>query len=528
MQYEYVFAYLRLSNDDIDKEDVSNSIKNQKLLIEYFVRNHEELKEAEIIFFVDDGYSGANFNRPDFKKMMEQLKRSSKSCCIVVKDLSRLGRDTVTTQDLIEKVFPFLQVRFIAINDYYDSSTGIRDNKETEVKFKNLINGIYPEICSKNIKQVVRKVVEEGRYWGAIPPYGYLFSADGNRTLVIDKETAPIVRYIFDRRLERAGYSEIARELENKGIPCPYDYLTGKGYSCRGKQEIKKIWNRDALYNILTNPVYTGVMENHKTETITPSGKSRIVPRSERIYVDGTHKAIVTKAEFEQVAAMIKHTAPPGRRNKEGRYFFMGKVRCGYCHRMMRIRPEYKNPKMTCSNIRIEGSKCFKDYYLMEHLETLLLKMIRQEADRAENALKQIKEMNKIVDLSKLRRKKGAYEGRLKTCRRQKMELYEKFALETLSKESYLIQKQEIVQKEAEYKKQAAEIGKKIAKAEAEKARENSPSLKAFAKYTELEVLSYGIIQELVDTIYFYDPEHIEVIWNYQDDYLDTAGESTG
>ena len=315
MQYKYGFAYLRLSNDDIDKDDVSNSIKNQKLLIEYFVRNHEELKGAEIIFFVDDGYSGTNFYRPDFKRMMEQLKHSPKPSCIVVKDLSRLGRDTVTTQDLIEKVFPFLQVRFIAINDYYDSSIGIRDNKETEVKFKNLINGIYPEICSKNIKQVVRKLVEEGRYWGTIPPYGYLFSADGNRTLVIDNDTAPIVRYIFNRRLEKAGYTEIARELENKRIPCPYDYLTDKGYSCRGKKEIKKMWNRDALYNILTNPVYTGAMENHKTETITPSGKSRTIPRSERIYVDGTHEAIVTKAEFEQVTAMIKHVAPPARHN---------------------------------------------------------------------------------------------------------------------------------------------------------------------------------------------------------------------
>ena len=99
------------------KTIVSNSIKNQKLLIEYFVSNHEELKDTEIIYFVDDGYSGTNFNRPDFKRMMDQLKRSPKSCCIVVKDLSRFGRDTVTTQNYIEKVFPFLQVRFIAIND---------------------------------------------------------------------------------------------------------------------------------------------------------------------------------------------------------------------------------------------------------------------------------------------------------------------------------------------------------------------------------------------------------------------------
>ena len=164
----------------------------------------------------------------------------------------------------------------------------------------------------------------------------------------------------------------------------------------------------------------------------------------------------------------------------------------------------------------------------MDQLEVLILKMIRQEAAKASNALKQIKEMNKIVDLSKLRRKKGAYEGRLKTCRRQKMELYEKFALETLSKESYLSRKQEIKQKEAGFKEQAAEIGKKIAKAEAEKARENSPGLKRFANYPALEALSYEIIQELVDTIYFYDPEHIEIIWNYQDDYLETADESAG
>lgn len=528
MQYKYVFAYLRLSSDDIDKDDVSNSIKNQKLLIEYFVKNHDELKDAEIVFFVDDGYSGTNFNRPDFKRMMDRIKHSTKSCCIVVKDLARFGRDTITTQNYIEKVFPFLQVRFIAINDYYDSNTSIRDSKDTEVKFKNLINGIYPSICSKNVKQVLRKMGEEGRYWGSIPPYGYLFSDDGNRTLVLDQETAPLVRYIFDRRLAKAGYSEIARELEAKGIPCPYVYLTSKGYACNGKRDIKSLWNRCTIYNIVTNPVYAGVMVNHKTETITPSGRCRTIPQNERIYVEGTHEAIVTKAEFEQVAAMIVHNDPPVRRKDNERYLFAGKVRCGYCHRLMRMRPEYKRPKMTCSNIRMEGSKCFKNYYYMEQLETLLLKMIRQEAEMADNALKQIKEMNKTVDLSKLRRKKGAYEGRLKTCRRQKMELYEKFALGTLSKESYLAKKQEIIKKESEYKEEAAEIGKKIAKAEADKARENSPRLKAFAKYTELEALSYEIVQELVDTIYFYDPEHIEFVFNYQDDYLDTADKYAG
>lgn len=528
MQYKYVFAYLRLSNDDIDKDDVSNSIKNQKLLIEYFVRHHEELRNTEILYFVDDGYTGTNFNRPDFKRMMDRFKHLTKSCCIVVKDLSRFGRDTVTTQNYIEKVFPFLQVRFIAINDYYDSDSSSRDNKDTEVKFKNLINGIYPELCSKNVKQVMRKLGEEGKYLGPIPPYGYQFSDDGNRNLVLDGEAAPIVRHIFDRRLEGASYGKIARELESKGIPCPNVYLRRKGFSCRRNNDIQIQWNERIVYKILNNPVYTGVMENHKTETISARGKVRTVPRKDRIYIEGTHEPIVSKAEFEKVAAMVKRVKAPTPNKKKEKYMFVGKIKCGYCHRSMRIRIESRYRKMVCRSLKVEGSKCFRDYYSMDQIEELLLKMIRQEASRADNALKQIKEMNKTLDISKLRRKKGAYEGRIKTCHYQKKELYEKFALGTLPKESYLAQKQEIAQKESEYKKKTAELQEKIAEAEAEKAKENSPRIKAFSKYTELEALSYEIIQELVDTIYFYDPEHIEVFWNFQDDYMAVADKYAG
>lgn len=519
MQYKYVFAYLRLSSDDIDKDDVSNSIKNQELLIEYFVRHHDELSDAEILYFVDDGYTGTNFNRPDFKRMMERLKHLSKSCCIVVKDLSRFGRDTVMTQNYIEKVFPFFQVRFIAINDYYDSNTSSRENKDTEVKFKNLINGIYPELCSKNVKQVIRKLSEQGKYWGPIPPYGYQFSDDGNRNLVLDREAALIVRYIFDRRLERAGYEEIARELESKFIPCPYVYLSSKGFGCRRNNDIQAQWNERIVYKILNNPVYTGVMENHKTETISARGKTRTVPRKDRIYTEGTHDQIVSKEEFEKVAAMVKHVKATVSSEKKEKYLFVGKIRCGYCHRSMRIRIESRYRKMVCRSLKVEGSKCFKNYYSMDQIEELLLKMIRQEASRADNALKRIKEMNKTLDISKLRRKRGAYEGWLKTCQNQKKELYEKFVLGTLSRENYLAQKQEIMQDETGYKKKVAELQEKIDEAELEKAKENSSKIKAFVKYTELEALSYEIIQELVDTIYFYSPEKIEVIWNFKDDY---------
>ena len=235
MKYKYILGYLRLSDDDEDKIDKSNSIRNQRLLIEYFVRKNEEFNGAEMIFFADDGFTGTSYDRPDFKRMMELVKKE-RPCCIIVKDLSRFGRDTITTQDYIEKVLPFLQVRFIAVNDYYDSHSAYSGRKDTEVKFKNLINGIYPEICSQNTKQVLRKSAETGKYRGSIPPYGYQFMGDCKTSLILDPEAAKVVRLIFDRRLTGKGYSDIAGELQEKSISTPTAYLNGKGFKCNNTE----------------------------------------------------------------------------------------------------------------------------------------------------------------------------------------------------------------------------------------------------------------------------------------------------
>ncbi len=528
MRYKYVFAYLRLSNDDDDKTDESNSIKNQRLLIEHFVENCKEFREAEIMFFEDDGYSGTDFERPDFKKMIALAKQEGPSCCIIVKDLSRFGRDTITVQNYIEKVFPFLQVRFIAINDYYDSNSSYSSRKDTEIKFKNLINGIYPAICSENIKHVLQKCAEAGKYMGAVPPYGYLFSENTKTALVIDKETAPVVRMIFDRRLAGAGYSDIARELEEKEIASPYAYLTGKGFVCY-KINVRLQWTRETVSKILRNPVYAGIMENHKTERVSVAAKTvRTVPKEERIYVEGTHEAIVTKEELKRVAAMVKHPKPVDPANRRERYLFSGKIRCGHCRRLMLIRTEYTIPKIRCRAVNKKASGCFVGVYSVEPIEKLVLQLIRQQAAMADDTLKQIKEMNKTLDISKLRRKKGACEGKLKNCRDRKMELYESYATGNLTKEEYLDKKKGIAQKESGYKEELLEMQEKIAEAEAQKAKEENPGLKAFTKYKKLESLSYPIIQELIKEILFYDPEHIEVIWNFQDGYMEIAGKYVG
>lgn len=523
MRYKYILGYLRLSNDDDDKVDESNSIKNQRMLIEYFVKNNEELQDTEVIFFADDGFTGTKFDRPDFKRMIETVKREKQPCCIIVKDLSRFGRDTIATQNYIEKVFPFLQVRFISINDYYDSNSSYSSRKDTEVKFKNLINGIYPEICSQNIKQVARKRAEAGKHFGPIPPYGYLFPVGSKTSLVIDEEVAPIVRMIFDRRLAGHGYSDIARELEEKEILSPYAYLTGKGFVCC-KVSVRLQWTPGIVSKILGNPVYAGIMENHKTEVISPARKAaRLIPKEERIHVEGTHEAIVTKEELELVAAMVNHPKPADPAKSKGKYLFSGKIRCGHCQRLMRIKTEYKIPKINCKSTYTKDSRCFVGVYSMEPIEKMVLQLIRREAALAEDTLEQIKEMNKTLDVSKLRRKRGAYEGRLSNCKHRKMKLYEKFASGGLTKDEYLEQKKFLLEKEEKYEEQVNMLAGEITESEKQKAKEKDPGLQAFIKCKDLETLSYPIVQELIETIYFYDPEHIEVIWKYRDEYVRKA-----
>lgn len=527
MEYKYVLGYLRLSDDDEDKVDESNSIKNQRMLIEYFIKQNSEFLGAETIFFVDDGITGTSFERPDFKRMIE-LVRKEQPCCIIVKDLSRFGRDTITTQDYIEKVFPFLQVRFIAINDYYDSNSTYSDRKDTEVKFKNLINGIYPEICSQNIKQVLRKSAEAGKFKGSIPPYGYQFRGDSKTSLILDPEAAKVVRLIFDRRLAGHGYSDIARELQEKNVITPTAYLSEKGFKCSNTDFLLQ-WTGRIIKRILMNPVYAGIMARHKTESTVVSSRISVqIPREEWICVEGTHEAIATREELDQVAAMVKRQKRTGTvKQRESRYLFLGKIRCGHCRRMMRMRTEYKIPKISCRTVpRPKNSPCFEGVYSMGPIEKVVLQLIRQQAAMAEDTIRQIKEMNKTLDIPKLRRRKETYERQLSDCTIKKMELYEQFVAGDLTREEYLNQKKGFSETEYQYKVKAGRLQEEVAVAEARKAKEKSPDLQGFARYTDLETLSYPIVQELIKVIYFYDPEHIEIIWNYQDEYMETV--STG
>lgn len=220
---KYIAIYLRLSDEDRDQEE-SNSIRNQRILLRQYIQSKSEFSAFPIKEFIDDGYSGTNFERPDFQRMLKQAKEG-KIKVIIVKDLSRLGRDTIETQEYVEKIFPFLGVRVIAVNDKLDTNLPAQNQNDLEIKFKNLINGIYPEMCSKNIKLQKRKIAEKGEFMGNIPIYGYALKPGESSKLLIDQEAATTVTDIFLWFTQGKRLGEIAKILNVKQIDTPATYL---------------------------------------------------------------------------------------------------------------------------------------------------------------------------------------------------------------------------------------------------------------------------------------------------------------
>lgn len=528
MFYKYVIGYVRLSRDDKDRMDESNSIKNQKLLIQYFVEKNDEFKGSKIVFFADDGYSGTSFKRPGFQQMMDYVQRED-FCCIIVKDLSRFGRDTIDSQNYLEKVFPFLQVRFIAINDFYDSNTSSIHNQDTEVKFKNLINGIYPQICSKNVKQVMRKNAEMGKYHGAVPPFGYKFPEGCRTALLIDEEAAKTVRLIFQYFLSGKRSMEIARILNENQVMTPTEYMRSKGH-CRTLSS-KPIWTYSMVNGILKNLLYTGTMVNHKTENRIISVKSsKSIPREQWICVPGTHEAIISQEDFEAVMKLM-----PGRKNKTTttknretiKPVLHGKIKCGHCRRKVRIRFDgpYKNIKFYCTSVRTDTSMgCYTKGYNIARIEEMVLALIKEQAAFAENAIRAEKLITQTLDSSKTKGRKTLLEKKIEGCKVEKMELYEKYVAGDLGQEDYLLRKESVNKKIIGFQEKVEEAEQLLL--EAAKRKERSSQLKTITRYSEINALSRPVVEELIETIYFYDPEHIEVIWNFKDELLDYCKES--
>lgn len=330
--------YLRLSREDGDKESAgkcdSDSIVNQRELALAFLRDRPEITLHEIR--VDDGYTGSNFERPAFKAMLDDVRAGTVNC-VIVKDLSRFGRDYIAAGDYIERIFPALGVRFIAINDGYDSLNERTQSDAILIPFKNLINDAYCRDTSMKIRALFDMKRSRGEYIGAFAGYGYLKDPQNKNRLIVDEPAADVVREIFRLKLSGMSQDSLAKHLNSMGVLCPTEYKKSQGQRFYNGLATKAVaqWSPSSVRRLLVSELYIGHTVQGKSSTPNHKVKERRpVPQQDWVVVTDTHPAIITEADFETVQRVLlleTRTAP----GKETVYPFSGLLFCGVCGEKM-------------------------------------------------------------------------------------------------------------------------------------------------------------------------------------------------
>ena len=342
--------YLRLSQEDGERWGESQSISNQRIfLTQYCQANGFTVAEC----YIDDGYTGTNFNRPGFQRLLRDIERG-KIKTVITKDLSRLGRDYIETGNFIENIFPFLNIRFVAVTDGFDTKDG-NGMQSTVASIKNLVNDVYAKDISRKIISSFRTKQKNGEYIGLVAPYGYLKSIENKNQFVVDEETAPVVRKIFCFYAEGKGLDTIARLLDKEAIDCPRKYRHRIGVT-KSERYRDSRWGRSAVKTILTNRAYIGDMVQGKVKQELCNNLSKqYMDKKEWIAVEGTHEAVVDRELFFAVQEILEEKCRVQAekrekseiKNHKEENVLKGYLRCGCCGKSFNLAQNMRGEKIT-------------------------------------------------------------------------------------------------------------------------------------------------------------------------------------
>lgn len=393
----YTAVYLRLSKEDSDlslhdNKKESNSITNQKLIIKEFLK---AMPEVEIYdYYIDDGYSGSNFERPDFKRMREDI-YEGKVNMVIVKDFSRFGREYIDTGRYIQKIFPRLGIRFISVIDHFDSDAATANDMHLLVPVKNFVNDNYCRDISQRVRSHQEAMRKNGLYIGAYVAYGYKKDSDDKNTIVIDEQAADIVKKIFSWRLSGMNVYSIVRKLNELGIPSPMAYkrMQGINFKTGFSEANQTMWCDSTVYGILKNKIYVGVLEQGKKSRISYKVKKTVnKPREEWAVLEDNHDAIISKSDFKKVEQLSKRDT---KRSKEEKnvYLFSGMLFCKDCKKQMTRRcTKYKGKQYVsyiCSTYNKQQG-CTRHGIKEEQITEIVLKALQEQielVDKLKNML---------------------------------------------------------------------------------------------------------------------------------------------
>ena len=533
-----VAMYLRLSQDDekYDKDfkAESNSISNQRLQIQDYINKNDNMELVGE--YVDDGYSGINFERPAFKEMMENVITGSINC-IVVKDLSRFGRDYIDSGRYLQRVFPSLDIRFIALNDNYDSFTASETEKNLVIPFKNFINDNYCRDTSAKVRSVCKVKRKQGQFISNYAPYGYEKDEENKHKIVIDKEVEYVVRKIFSMKLEGYSSYSIAKHLNDNGIPSPMEHKKAKGIRYKTGFSTKAVakWDTPAVNRILTNEVYIGTLQQGKREKINYKlDKVVSKDRSDWIEIEDNHEAIIDPHDFEIVQKLLKCDIK-AKTVGEKADLFSGLLFCKDCNAQMTKKVDKRGKTPTvyyiCSSYN-KGQDCSRHSIKQEELQRTVLEMIRhyiQYLGEYESVSEKIKEMEVSYELFQKIDKRQEYTKKSKAkFELLKSSLYQDLKEGIIAEEEFYDMREfytnRIVESELILEKQSKEITRLY-----KKSLNNQNFLADIKKYQNIGTLERGLLVRLVDKIYVLEDKKIEIQFNYDEtiDILDKLNNYT-
>ena len=512
--------YFRLSKEDGDKVE-SDSITNQKNLVTEYVKSRPELRICSER--VDDGYSGVDFQRPDFIAMMDDIKAGLIDC-VIVKDLSRFGRNWVEMGKYLDQLFPHIGVRFIAINDNVDSLHARSDNDNITIPFKNIINDAYCRDISIKTKSHLDMKRKKGYFIGAFAVYGYIKDSENHNKLVIDDNAAFVVRDIFRWRIDGMSCQGISNRLNDTGILSPYEYKREMGmqFSTVFKRKSRALWSAVAVSRILKNEVYIGTLEQGKKTSKSYKVRERIEKSKEEwIKVENTHEPIVSVEDFVLVAQLLKHdvrVAP----NEETVYLFSGLLKCAECKRNMvrKLVPsgDKKYSYYVCSTNK-QTRECSSHNISEALLEQAVFESIKHHIANiieVERVLRFIETLPlKQLDVQKLDKQIQAKKQEMNKYLIRKTKLYEDF-------QDGIIDKDELAQLKVSFSTRHDDAEKALFKLtnELDDIMANRTDkhfwIEHFKQYENIDALSRKMLVNLIDVIYVYEGNRIHIKFKYQ------------
>ncbi len=515
--------YLRLSREDGDKIE-SNSISNQRDLIHNFLANKEDIEVVSER--VDDGFSGATFERPSLKAMLEDVEKGNINC-LVFKDLSRFGRNFVEVCRYLDEIFPKLGVRVISINENYDSVNGRSNSDNIMLPFLSLINDSFCRDISIKVRSGLEVKRKKGDYIGSFALYGYFKHPQDKHKLIVDDYAADIVRSIFSLKLEGYSQQSIANKLNENGVLSPMEYkrFCGMNYQTGFGVNSKALWSAVAVGRILKNEFYIGTLVQGKRTTPNHKVKKEYVkPQNEWIKVENNHEAIITAQDFKLVNELLlvdTRVAP----KQTAVYTFSGILYCADCGEQLVRNSVCRNGKTyiyyMCGTNRTT-KKCTSHRISDENLEAGILSALKQHIAnimKMEDVLSHIDTlpMNKgeskklTSQISKKKEEIARYE-------RLKLKLFENLSDGILDKKEYLQMKAIYDDKIAFANNAIQSLGEELENL-AQNDCSNTLWIEKFKTYQNIDGIDRKIAVNLIDKITVYDDKRLSISFKYQINY---------